>query len=83
MMIYPVNIQRLRYGRPSAQFIAEDMAEGKHKNATELDLGIMRQYGDSFLDLKGVVVCRYPTELTVIKDQQNMRDNDSPSLCQY
>ncbi len=48
--------------------------QGNVQNATELDLGIMRQYGDSFLDLEGLIVCCYPTELTVTKDQQHMPD---------
>jgi hypothetical protein len=37
----------------------------KTNPATELDLGIMRRYGDKFLDLEGISVCRYPTEVTV------------------
>ncbi len=54
--------------------------QGNVQNATELDLGIMRQYGDSFLDLEGLIVCRYPTQLSVAKDQQHICGNNSPSL---
>jgi len=54
--------------------------QGNVQNATELDLGIMRQYGDSFLDLEGLIVCRYPTQLSVAKDQQHVCGNNSPSL---
>jgi hypothetical protein len=54
--------------------------QGNIQNATEHDLSIMRQYGDSFLDLKGVIVCHYPIELSVIKGQQRICGNDSPSL---
>jgi len=57
--------------------------QGQIQNATELDLGIMRQYGDSFLDLEGVVVCSYPIELSVAKNQEHIKGNDSRSLCQY
>jgi hypothetical protein len=31
--------------------------EGKHENATELDLQIMRETGDAFLDLEGIDYC--------------------------
>lgn len=41
----------------------------KPKDATELDLGIMRRYGNSFVELEGVSVCCYPTEFTVQRDQ--------------
>lgn len=41
---------------------------GIAKDATELDLGIMRRYGDKFLDLEGISVCRFPAEVTVKTD---------------
>lgn len=43
---------------------------GEVRNATEMDLGIMRRRGDSFVELEGIVVCSYPTEITITKDQQ-------------
>lgn len=54
--------------------------QGNVRNATELDLSIMRQYGDSFLDLEGLIVCQYPMELSVIKDERHICGNNSPSL---
>jgi len=53
---------------------------GTVHDATELDLSIMRQYGDSFLDLEGLIVCQYPIELSVVKGHQNIRGNNSPSF---
>lgn len=53
---------------------------GTVHDATELDLGIMRQYGESFLNLKGLIVCHYPIELSVEKGQQDILGNNSPSI---
>ena len=47
------------------------------RHATELDLGIMRRCGDSFLNLEGVSVCTYPTEITIEKNQQLSQDEQS------
>ena len=38
---------------------------GTPRKATELDLGIMRRYGDSFVELDSIVVCYYPNQISV------------------
>ena len=35
------------------------------RDATEMDLDIMRRYGDRFVSLEGISVCVYPVEMTV------------------
>jgi hypothetical protein len=51
--------------------------EGKHENATELDLQIMRETGDAFLDLEGVDYCKGTYEFKthaaqLVPEQQKM-----------
>lgn len=52
---------------------------GKLTDATEVDLGIMRRYGDAFVELEGVSVCSYPVEL-IIKEQEQEHEQSSVDI---
>ena len=47
----------------------------KPRDATEMDLDIMRRYGDRFVSLEGISVCVYPVEMKVNTiDSQDSQD---------
>lgn len=50
------------------------------RNASSLDLQIMREKGENFLDLKGVTCCRMPIEFDMYLDEFSSYDSHSQKL---